>query len=113
MKLGLILLVAITLVACAKNFDAQDPSATKGTPDVPCGNIDQVCDVMPRWQDDTCCPPNTACPGSHGGDAPPESCEDSADFDPSPQYGMRTDAGVPRDGGQRVRHLHPLRKAVQ
>jgi hypothetical protein len=114
MKLGLILLAAVIITAaCSPGFNAPNASATQGTKEYPCGPLGEVCDVMPQWQQDTCCPNQTdACPGPHAGDCAPGFCCDAEPFDPSPQYGRLVDAGAPLDGGTRVRTMHPMRKAV-
>ena len=119
-------ILVVTVAGCSPGFDAQNASAFKPTKEAPCGNIDQICDVMPRWQDDTCCGPNDACPGPHAGDAPPGFCEDAADLDP--QYSarrgdagaldqqavipLRADGGAPGTSWPRPRTMHKIRKAV-
>jgi hypothetical protein len=104
--LGAVVALALALTHCS--LDKPNGAASAPSEAWPCGRIDQVCDVMPRWQDDTCCGPNDACPGPHAGDAPPGFCEDAADMDP--QYSARrVDAGAPVS---RPRTMHKIRKAV-
>lgn len=117
MRAGALLFVALAatsywVAACAPGWDDPNPTATASTKEYPCGVVGQVCAVMPRWQDDTCCGPDDACPGPHAGECAPSFCCDAADFDPSPQYGKRSDAGAPLDGGVRPRAMRPIRKAV-
>ena len=102
--LGLVVAFALVLTKCKAGWDATNSSASAPSEAWPCGHIEKICDVMPRWQDDTCCGPNDACPGPHAGDAPPGFCEDAADL--RPEYSAQ------RDAGARARTLHPIRKAV-
>lgn len=96
----------LSVVACAAGWDDVNPASTAASKDYPCGPAGQVCDVMPRWQDDTCCAQNDVCPGPHAGDCTPGECCFGAAFDPSPQYG-----GARRDGGAPLRVRAPVRRA--
>lgn len=85
----------VFVVACNASVDTPNAAATAGSKDYPCGVTGLVCDVMPRWQDDTCCEQNDICPGPHAGDCMAGSCCFGAAFDPSPQYGGARDSGAP------------------
>lgn len=96
--------IAFSIVALSCKAGWDDPTAVHSQ-DYPCGATGRVCDVMPRWQDDTCCGEDELCPGPHAGDCMAGYCCANGSFTPG-AYGAIAD-----DGGVSPKALHTVRPA--